>query len=207
MTGRATIMGAAAGTIAALAFTMVHGMMISGIWFMLLPMVIAGALCGLLLGASYVLLVDSPSVGGWLRYNALYLLLLFMLGPISLLLFEPMMTIPELLASPNGMPAELLREITPLATIYTVIMALIITYINGRRWSGFLVALAATAVLMFLLGLNIAPLGLVYLSGGWLRMLLELLALILTLNFVYVLAFVLLGHGWLWNARSSLIST
>jgi hypothetical protein len=207
MTGRATIMGAAAGTIAALAFTVIHGMLISSIWFMLAPMLIAGALCGLLLGVSYVLLVDSPSVGGWLRYNALYLLLLFVLGPISLLLFEPMMTIPELLASPNGMPAELLREITPLAAVYTVIMALIITYIHSRRWPGFLVVLAATAVLMFLLGLNIAPMGLVYLSGGWLHMLLELLALILTLNFVYVLAFVLLGHGWLWNARRPLIST
>ena len=78
--------GALAGAVSAVVFTAVHDLMISDIWFMLLPMALAGAVCGLGLALSYALLVDSPTVGGWLGYNLLYLLLLFGLGPLSLLL-------------------------------------------------------------------------------------------------------------------------
>ena len=49
---------------------------------------------------------------------------------------------------------------------------------------------------MLLLGLNIAPMGLVYLTTGWLWMLLELLILIVALNLVFVVVFLLLAQGW-----------
>jgi hypothetical protein len=202
MTSRAMLIGAAAGTIAALAFTILHGVMINTIWFMLVPMLVAGALCGTLLGWSYSLLNDKHTIAGWLRYNVLYLALLFLLGPVSLLVLEPMITIPELVTSPNGLPADLVRAMTPLVTAYTIVMSVIITLLAGRRWSAYFAVLATSAALMLLLGLNIAALGLVYLTNGWLPMMLELLALILTLNFVYAAAFVILGHNWLWKSRS-----
>ncbi|MFN2134730.1 MAG: hypothetical protein ACK2UK_02170, partial [Candidatus Promineifilaceae bacterium] len=159
------------------------------------------------IGWSYVLLKDTYTAADWLRYNALYLLLLFLLGPISLLAFEPMITIPALVASPDGLPAKLVREMTPLVTVYTIVMALIITLRYGRRWSAFIAVLATSAALVLLLGPNIAALGLVYLTNGWVRMLLELLALILTLNFVYATVFVALGHNWLWKSRRRTAST
>lgn len=117
-----------------------------------------------------------------------------------------MMTIPELLASPDGLPAELAREATPLVTAYTIAMALIITLLYGSRWPAFFAVLATSAALMMLLGLNIAPLGLVHLTNGWFRMLTELLVLILSLNFVYTLTFVALGHDWLWKSRRKIVS-
>lgn len=201
---RPIVIGSVAGAIAVMAFTILHDLLISNIWFMLVPMLIAGALCGLLLGWSYVVLDDRPSIGGWLRYNGLYLILLFALGPISLLAFEPVITIPELLASPNGLPGELVRLVTPLALAYTAAMSVIITLLHDRRWSALVAVLPATAILMALLGLNIAAMGLVVLSDGWLPMFVELLALIVTLNLVYALAFVALDHSWTGRAASQI---
>lgn len=77
MTSRAILIGSVSGAIAALAFTILHGLMISSIWFMTVPMLVAGALCGMLLGWGHVLLEDKYTVLGWLRYNGLYLILMF----------------------------------------------------------------------------------------------------------------------------------
>jgi hypothetical protein len=158
--------GAIAGTASALVFTILHGLMISSIWFMLIPMLLAGALCGVMISWSYALVVDKPSVAAWLGYNALYIVLLFLLGPMSLLLFEPVMTIPELVSSPSGLPDELFQEVLPLVALYTPLMAFMITRLHSRRWSGYGVVLITCAVLVFLLGLNIAPMGLVFLTSG-----------------------------------------
>jgi hypothetical protein len=43
-----------------------------------------------------------------------------------------------------------------------------------------------------LLGLNIAPLGLVFLTSGWAIMLLKLVGLVVALNLVYVAVYLLL---------------
>ncbi|MDX1613350.1 MAG: hypothetical protein R3300_03510 [Candidatus Promineifilaceae bacterium] len=204
---RLILVGSAAGTISALVFTILHGLMISNIWFMLVPMLIAGAVCGLLLGWSYVLLADKPSVGDWLGYNGLYLILLFALGPISLLVFEPVITIPALLASPNGLPSDLVREVIPLVLVYTVAMSATITLRHGRRWSALMAVLPATAALMALLGLNIAAMGLVVLSSGWAPMFVELLALIVTLDLVYALTFIALDRGWARRSPGRILAT
>jgi hypothetical protein len=206
MAHRATLAGAAAGSISALAFTVLHGLMISDINFMLIPMLVAGSICGALLAWGYVLLNDALTISGWLRFNGLYLILLFLLGPVSMLVFEPVISMPALLASSNGLPAELVQEVIPLATIYTILMALIVSWSYGRRWSRFGVVLVSCASLMLLLGLNISAFGLVSLPTGWLAILSELLLLILALNLVYVLAFVALGLGWLWKAPRNAFS-
>jgi hypothetical protein len=186
--------GIVAGATSALVFTIFHGLIISDIWFMLIPMLVAGAMCGFFLSWSYDLLVDQPSVAGWLRYNLLYIILLFVLGPISLVLFDPIMTIPELVSSPNGLPDELFREVLPLVAVYTPLMALFITALHGRRWTGYGVVLITCAVLVFLLGLNIAPMGLVFLTEGWVKMLLEMMSLVVALNLVYVVIYLLIGR-------------
>jgi hypothetical protein len=193
MNSNALFAGAIAGTASALVFTILHGVMISRIWFMLIPMLGAGAMCGAMISWSYALVVDRPSVAGWLGYNALYLVLLFLLGPISLLLFEPMMTIPELVSSPSGLPDELFRAVLPVVALYTPLMALVITRLHSRRWSGYGVVLITCAVLVFLLGLNIAPMGLVFLTGGWVRMLLEVVGLVVALDVVYAAVYLLIA--------------
>ena len=190
------VAGAAAGAVSAVVFTGVHDLVISDIWFMLVPMGLAGAVCGLGLALSYALLVDSPIVGGWLGYNLLYLLLLVGLGPLSLLLYEPVTTIPALLASPDGLPAELMREILPMTTAYTLFMALLVTWLYGRRWSRLVIVLPTCAVLVLLLGLNVAAFGLVQLTTGWMPLMLELLGLVVALNVVYVAVFLGLARKW-----------
>ncbi len=143
--------GTIAGGVSALVFTIIHGLMISQIWFMLIPMLMAGAMCGFFISWSYALLVDQPSIGGWLRYNLLYIVLLFMLGPISLALYEPIMTIPELLSSPNGLPDELFREVLPFVAVYIPLMAGIITVLHSHRWTVYGVVLITCTVLVFYL--------------------------------------------------------
>lgn len=188
------IAGIIAGSASTLAFTIIHGLLIIPIWFMFIPMLVVGALCGLFVSLSYELLIEQPSVMGWLRYNLLYVILLFLLGPLSLVLYEPMITIPELLSS--GLPDELLRQVVPLVAVYTPLMALIITVLHRRRWAGYGMVLVTCAVLVFLLGLNIVPLGLVFLTGSWVRMLLELVGLIAALNLLYVVVYLLIGRLW-----------
>lgn len=183
--------GVIAGTASSLAFTILHGLIISNIWFMLIPMLVAGAMCGFFISWSYEILVDKPSVAGWLNYNFLYIVLLFLLGPISLLLFEPIMTIPELVSSPNGLPAELFQEVLPFVALYTPLMAFIITRLHSRHWTAYGVILITCAVLVFLLGLNIAAMGLVFLTSGWMIMLLEVVGLVVALNLVYVAVYLL----------------
>lgn len=190
------VAGAVAGAISAVVFTAVHDLVISNIWFMLVPMALAGAVCGLLIALSFALLVDSPTLGGWLRYNLLYLLLLFGLGPLSLLLYEPIITMTAILTSANGLPDELTRGVMPMVVVYTLLMGLLITWLYGRRWSRLVIVLPTCAVLVLLLGLNIAPLGLVHLTTGWVPLMLELLGLVVALNFVYVLVFLLLARNW-----------
>lgn len=188
--------GAISGTVSSLVFTILHGLIISNIWFMLIPMLVTGAICGLLISWSYEILVYRPSVAGWLGYNSIYVVLLFLLGPISLLLFEPIMTIPELVSSPNGLPDELFQEILPLVALYIPLMAFIITGLHGRRWKAYWVVLITSAVLVFLLGMNIAPMGLIFLTSGWVTMLLEVVVLVVALNLVYVAVYLLLERSW-----------
>lgn len=188
--------GAVAGAVAALAFTFAHAFLIADIWFMLVPMLVAGAICGFCMSWSYSLLVDTVTTAGWLRYNALFLLLLFLLGPLSLLIFDPVITMPALLASDSGLPAELRQAVLPLAIIYALAMTAIVTWLYGRRWRHAGVVLLTSTVLMLLLGLNIAAMGLVFLTSSWVPALLKFLSLILVLNGVLVGGFLLLMRGW-----------
>ena len=52
------------------------------------------------------------------------------------------------------------------------------------------------AVLVLLLGLNIAAFGLVHLTTGWGLLMLELLGLVVALNLVYVVVFYWLARKW-----------
>lgn len=190
------VFGGIAGAFSALAFTILHDFMISSIWFMLIPMLIAGAMSGAAISWSYNLLVLHPNARSWVRYNLIMVILLYLMTPISLWLYEPVITIPELISSPDGLPDNLVKIITPFAMLYTLAMAAIITFLHGRRWEYIYAALLTSTILMFLLGLNIAPFGLVYLSSGWQRLMLEQIGLIMALNIVFAL-----GYWWLASLR------
>ena len=183
--------GILAGTASALVFAIIHDIFISDIWFSLPLLVVAGGLCGLCVGWTYGLLAGRPSIRSWLRYNALYVGMFVFLGVVSVLLFEPVSTIPELMAS-NGPPDHLIGQAMPMTIVSTLVMAAIMSRLYGRNWMHYVAVLLTCTVLVLLLGLNVSVIGLVAIPGSSVYLIVELFGLILALNLVYVVMFVAL---------------
>jgi hypothetical protein len=183
--------GILAGTASALTFAIIHEIFISDIWFSLPVLVVAGALCGLCIGWTYGLLAGGTSISNWLWYNALYVGMFVLLGVVSVLLFEPVTTIPELMAS-NGPPDHLFSQAMPMTIVSTLVMAATISRLYGRNRVHYAAILLTSTVLVLLLGLNVSVIGLVFIPGSSVYLIVELFGLILALNLVYVVMFVAL---------------
>ena len=186
--GRFPITGAVAGVVSTFVFTIVHDLFISNIWSMFVMMAVTGALCGACLSWSYGLLVKRPSLRSWLVYNLIYDGMLILLGLVSVLLFEPVTTIAAVAAS-SGMPTDLLGQALPMATIFTLLMAVVITWAYGRSWVNFGAVLITSVLLVLLLGHNVFILGLVDIPRGSFYLVLEMFALIILLNVVFAVSF------------------
>jgi len=192
--------GTLSGIASTLIFTIVHDLFISNIWFMLLPMLVAGALCGALVSWSYRLLVAIPSRHGWLVYNLVYVALFGLLGVASVLFFEPVTTMAAVVTL-NGPPAELIDQAMPMTVVFTLGMAALITLIYGRSPAKFLAVLLTCTVLVVLLGLNVSAIGLVEIPSGSLVLVAELFGLNVVLNAVYVMVYLVLER-WMTSLRS-----
>jgi hypothetical protein len=189
--GRFLLPGAVAGAGSTLVFTAVHHLFISDIWFSLLPMLIAGALCGLCLAWSYGRLFRPPSIPTWLLYNLVYIALFLLLGILSILIFEPIATIPQLIVA-NEPPDELIRQAMPLTLGFILGSAALITILWGRNLVDVAAILLTCTVLIVLLGLNVSVLGLVYIPGSAISLVAKMFGLIMLLNLVYLAIFLLL---------------
>ncbi len=196
--GRFAVTGAVAGAASTFVFTIVHDIFISNIWPMFVIMAMTGALCGACVSWSYGLLGKRPSWRSWLLYNLIYDGMLILLGLVSVLLFEPMTTIAAVSAS-GGMPTDLLTQSMPMATLFTLLMAIVITLGYGRSWAKFGAVLVTSVLLVLLLGHNVFIIGLVDIPRGSLYLVMEMFGLIILLNLVYVILFVVLNvlqHSW-----------
>lgn len=191
--GRYAFYGALSGIISTLVFTVIHDIFISNIWFMLGPMLAAGALCGALVSWSYGLLAAAPALRGWLGYNLIYVLLFGLLGALSVLLFEPVTTMAAVVTL-NGPPTALIEQALPMTILFTLGMAVAITLRYGRTLRHFLAVLLTCVVLVALLGLNVSAIGLVEIPGSSLFVVVELFGLIVALNVVYAGAFAGLAY-------------
>jgi hypothetical protein len=180
-----------AGALSAFAFAIIHHVFISDIWFSLILMMAAGAVCGLCIGWSYGLLVEVPSTGSWLRYNMLYVAMFVLLGAASVLVYEPVTTIAALIEA-NEPPDELFRQAMPMTVVFTLAAAVLVSLLYGRSWPRFGAILLTCTVLVLLLGLNVSAIGLVYIPRGSLFLVVELFGLILAINAVYVAVFIVL---------------
>lgn len=199
---RFAISGALAGAASAFVFVVLHDIFISDIWFSLPLMLIAGALCGACLGWSYSLLAGSPSIMGWIGYNALYDAMFLLLALASVLVFQPMMPMAALMAL-NGPPSDLIGQAMPMTAGFTLLMAIVIAALYGFRWSRFGAVLLTSSVLILLLGLNVSVIGLVSIPRGSWYLVAEMLGLVLTLNLVYVLVFAALERTALFKVSLS----
>ena len=186
-----SLSGVIAGIVSTLIFIIVHDLFISDIWAMTPFMLFAGALCGFCVGWSYSLLVDQHTIGRWLGYNILYVLMLMILGVASVLIFEPTMSFAALMAL-NGPPDQLIAQALPMTLIFTVVSAIVISLLYGRSWKNFGAVLLTSIVLVLLLGLNVSAIGLISIPKGSLYLVAEFLGLVVFINLIFVGVFLAL---------------
>jgi hypothetical protein len=185
--------GLIAGAISAFSFTIIHDLFISNIWHSLPVMLMAGAICGLCLGWTYGLLFKAPSLKSWLKYNALYVSMFALIGGVSVLVFEPVATIPALVAA-NSPPDDLIKQAMPMTIISTLLMAAVLIKLYARTWLHYGSILLTCCVLVLLLGLNVSVIGLVEFPRSSIFLIVEMFGLIIALNAVF--AVVLAGLEW-----------
>lgn len=154
-------------------------------------MLFAGALCGVCIGWSYSLLVDQHSIGRWLGYNLLYVMMLMFLGVASVLVFEPAMSFAALMAL-DGPPDQLIGQAMPMTLLFTLVASIVISLFYERSWKHFGAILLTAMVLVLLLGLNVSALGLISIPKGAFYLVAEFLGLIVFINLIFVGAFIAL---------------
>jgi hypothetical protein len=175
----------------AAAFAVVHALLISPIWFSLPMLIAAGAICGFCLGWTFGLLFENPSLGSWFRYNVLFVGLLASIAIVSELVYEPVITIAEVL---NGPPGHLYLRAMPVTILTTLAISAIVFKLYGRTLEHFVSILVTSSVLVLLLGMNVSLMGLVFVPTEALYLVAENFGLILALGLVYFLVFA--GLEW-----------
>jgi hypothetical protein len=188
-----SVIGAVAGAIATLIFTWIHELMISNIWNTLSFMLLAGALCGILIAWSYFMLVKEVRMISWLMYNLIFFLMFILLGVLSVFLFDPVTTVAELIVQ-NKAPTHLLSKVTPLLIVFLFGMTLIIGIFFKANWKQYLAVLITCFVLIIFLGTNVAIIGLVDIPTTSFYLVLNFFLLQLALAVVYAVSFWVLAQ-------------
>ncbi|HSJ24886.1 MAG TPA: hypothetical protein VK929_09475 [Longimicrobiales bacterium] len=188
---RILVSGAVAGTVTSFGFTVLHHVLISNIWFSALPMMAAGAICGLCLAWSYRLVFARHSTGGWLLYNLMFVGLFIVLGGVSFMVFEPIYTIAGLVTGEQS-PDALLGQAIPMSALFGVVAGVVMAGLRrADRRQG--VSLVITCVVLtVLLGHNAAVLGLVHMSQEAVPLLAQFYGLIAAIMVGNATAFVAL---------------
>jgi hypothetical protein len=199
--GRAVLSGAVAGAASVVVFTAVHEWLISDIWNTLIAMMGAGVLCGVTVAWSYARMFGRRlSMASWAGYNALYVGLLVLLGLVSVLVFEPIVSAAELLEIGGAPPPELFRSAMPLTVLFILFSAAGIGRFWGRSVLDYVSVLLACATVVVLLGINLSILGLVRFTSGSLPLLGMTYALVVVLNVVFAAVFAALERRALLGA-------
>jgi hypothetical protein len=180
--------GAVAGVASALVFTIVHQILILDIWFALLPMLIAGAGCGMYLAWIYARMVKRTTLQTWFVYNIAHLAAMAGLAGASLIIFEPVTTMAEVIATPDPV-GDLIGKAMPLTVVFVLVCTLVLGAVLARVWTDYLRLLGSVTTLTVLLGLNVSVIGLVDMSTGSLEPLVLFFALIVLLDAVYCLVY------------------
>ncbi len=183
--------GAISGGLTVLLFAFVHDLWIADIWFNSVPMVLSGALCGLAIVWSYNTSVSPHSTKRWFIHICVLVLLLVALGWMSFALLDPRFTIAEAMAMNNAL-AELIPPALPLM-IGAIIVGTCLVWIGyGRRAAALLPALVVQVLLVFLVGHNLAILGLVEIPEDMSAPFMEFIGLTALLGFGFAAGVVIL---------------
>lgn len=178
--------GAISGGLTTVGFAVVHDLWISDIWFNLGPMVAAGALCGLVLAWSYRAAVPEHSSRRWLGYNALNVGLLVALGGVSFLVLDPRFTMAEAMVMDDPL-AELIPPAVPLMVGAMLAGTALLWAVYGRRARAVVPILVTQVLLVFLVGHNLAILGLVETSTSLMAVFVSFIGLTAFLGGVFAI--------------------
>lgn len=154
-------------------------------------MVIAGAVSGICIAWTFGLLFQKLTFNDWLRFNLFFIAMFVLLGIVSVIIFEPVATITALRVA-NERPTELINKSMPLTIIFIVGATITLGLLYGHNWKHYVSILLTNSVLIFLLGLNVSILGLIFIPTDFLYLILELFALIFLIFFVYAVVFFML---------------
>ncbi len=183
------VAGAVAGGISTLAFTVLHHVFISPIWWMLPVMLVAGAACGACLAWSYRELVSRQTRSSWWRYVALSTGMFGLLALASVIIYEPIINMTELFDSTAGGNPIPISETTGLMVTFTLAWSGGLVALYRKGWREFGIVLTTTTVVMLFLGFNVSTIGLVeFPTEAWI-LLAEFFAYIAALGGVYGLAY------------------
>ena len=183
--------GIVAGVASAVVFTVVHDLFISDIWAMLIIMTVAGAICGLCIGWTYGRLFEAPSIGNWLNYNLVYLAMFGFLGASSVIVFDPVTTLAEVIEN-EGPIDELIVMALPMTILFALATVAAISVLFVRRTSDIGPVLLTVSVLVLFLGLNVSAIGLVDIPRDSTYLVAELFGLILVIDVVFATTFLTL---------------
>lgn len=183
--------GALSGFVSTFLFTVVHHIFISNIWFSFIFMAGAGVLSGFLLAMGYGILFRSYTSFNWFSYNSIFLVMFLLLALFSVVIFEPVTTMGELLQA-NGPPDELIRKAFPMTILFTIAFAVIISKLYAKNLVQVLMVVITCVELMLVLGLNVSVIGLVDIPRTGFHLIMELFGLILLILFMNALIFRLL---------------
>ena len=176
--------GAATGALTVLGFTILHDIVISDIWFSLLPMLLAGTICGTCLAWSYRATVGGRSTARWYGYNASYVAILLGFAMVSLVMLEPRYSIAELMVADDAL-GDLLPPAAPLLIVGPLVGTAITWLLFGRGRGSFVPILVTQYLVGFLLGHNLAALGAVRWESAIVPLLAEFVALTIALAVTY----------------------
>jgi len=183
--------GALAGVVSAFGFALIHALLISDIWSTLIIMMIAGAVCGLCVGWTFQRVTQRPSIGDWLRYNSVYLVMFGLLGAASVIAFDPVTSVASIMDA-GGPIGDLIVRALPMTVAFTLVTGGLISLLFGRNWSDAGAIMLTTTVLVLFLGLNISAIGLVEFDAGSTILVVELFGLVVVIDAVYATTFALL---------------
>jgi len=180
--------GALSGFVSTFLFTVVHQIFISNIWFSFVFMAVAGILSGFLIAMGFGILFRSYTSYSWFSYNSIYLVMFLLLALFSVIVFEPVTTMGELLQA-NGPPDDLIRKAFPMTILFTIAFAVIISVLYAKKLLQVLMVVITCAELMLVLGLNVSVIGLVDIPRTGFHLIMELFGLILLILFMNAIIF------------------
>lgn len=184
--------GVASGIMATLGFMVIHDLWILDIWEMAGPMLVSGALSGLVIVWSYDAAVVEHSAARWVAYNGLIGLSLVLLGAASFVWLEPRFTMAEAMALGDDALSRLLPPAIPLMIGAALVDTVVLWTAFGRRRGALLPILVAQVPLIFFVGHQFAVLGVVELTDDLMVFYGEFIALTIYLAAAYAGAVLLL---------------